>query len=175
MITKEYTTWDNATDAEKVLRVRNLIRVLTGLTAHERKKHFDMGDWLEKNTCGTVGCAAGFCGIDPWFRRHGFKIDLVKNSAQDIAQSGVTHSLKQMTSPEDFFGDQLCDQVFINGVFMRGDGIDQHKAVLGAVRLYLKQLQAEIKYEKAQLAFEVAQQLAQEAQQAFNAATEDRS
>ncbi len=57
-------------------RWENCLRVLLGLTRHERRKHFSMRTWGQKTACGTVACAAGFCGLDPWFRRRGLKLDL---------------------------------------------------------------------------------------------------
>ena len=57
-------------------RWNNAVRVLTALTPHERRKHFDMSNWGQKTACGTVACAAGFCGLDPWFRRRGLKLNV---------------------------------------------------------------------------------------------------
>jgi hypothetical protein len=34
-----------------------------------------MGHWGYETKCGTVTCAAGHCGLDPWFRRRGFKLN----------------------------------------------------------------------------------------------------
>jgi len=60
---------------EKIERWENAIRVLKRLTPHERRKHWQMGWWGEKNECGTVACAAGHCALDPWFRRRGLRMD----------------------------------------------------------------------------------------------------
>lgn len=57
-------------------RWEQLIRVLRELPAHEKKKHFNMGVWITKTKCGTVACAAGWAGLDPWFRRRGLKVQL---------------------------------------------------------------------------------------------------
>lgn len=48
-----------------------------GLSRHERAKHFNMGHWGQKTDCGTSACAAGFCGLDPWFRRRGFRLEVL--------------------------------------------------------------------------------------------------
>lgn len=64
--------WEDATSQEKLLRWDHVILVLSKLTSHQRKEHFDMGEWGRKTECGTVACAAGFCGLNPWFRHRGF-------------------------------------------------------------------------------------------------------
>jgi hypothetical protein len=55
-------------------RLEQAIRVMRSLTPHQRKKHLDMRHWGYETECGTVACAAGHCGMDPWFRRRGFKL-----------------------------------------------------------------------------------------------------
>lgn len=53
-------------------RYQQLIRVMRGLSKHQREKHFNMQEWGRRTRCGTTMCAAGFCGSDDWFQRHGF-------------------------------------------------------------------------------------------------------
>jgi hypothetical protein len=55
-------------------RWQQCLRVLRSLTKHEREHHFDMATWGEKNDCGTTGCAAGHCSLDPWFRKRGLRL-----------------------------------------------------------------------------------------------------
>ena len=55
-----------------IQRYQELIRVMRGLSRHERKHHFDMANWGVETDCGTVCCAAGHAGQDAWFRRRGF-------------------------------------------------------------------------------------------------------
>lgn len=61
--------------AQKRERWENALRVLRGLTRHQRREHFNMAWYAVATDCGTVACAAGHCGLDWWFRRHGFSID----------------------------------------------------------------------------------------------------
>lgn len=51
----------------------NVERVLMNLSEHDRTKHWDMSEFLVDTNCGTVGCAAGHCAMDPWFQAHGWK------------------------------------------------------------------------------------------------------
>lgn len=60
-------------------RWENVLRVLTSMTRHEREHHFAMTIWGTKTSCGTVGCAAGHCSLDPWFRKRGFKGEWATN------------------------------------------------------------------------------------------------
>jgi hypothetical protein len=70
-------TWDECSKKEQIERWENAVRILKSLTPHQRKEHFDMSHWGAKTPCGTVACAAGHCGLDPWFRKRGFKMDFV--------------------------------------------------------------------------------------------------
>jgi hypothetical protein len=58
-----------------IVRWENVERVLDSLPMHERRKHFSMEMWGQKTECGTVACAAGHCGLDPWFRRRGLQLN----------------------------------------------------------------------------------------------------
>ena len=63
------------TPEQLIERWTNVLRVLCGLSAHVRRHHWNMGTWGNETECGTVTCAAGHCGMDPWFRRRGFRYD----------------------------------------------------------------------------------------------------
>lgn len=67
-------TWRQCSIAEKIERWENVDRVLTNMPAHEQKHHFDMHDWGYETECGTIACAAGHCGLDPWFYRRGLSL-----------------------------------------------------------------------------------------------------
>lgn len=56
-----------------IKRLQQVVRVLENLP---RTARVDM--WIWANECGTVACAAGWAGQDPWFRRRGFKLDKVR-------------------------------------------------------------------------------------------------
>lgn len=65
-------SWGECTEVERIERWVNVERVLNDLPPHEREKHFDMRRWGYENDCGTVGCAAGLCSLDDWFRSQGW-------------------------------------------------------------------------------------------------------
>ena len=83
-------------------RWSNVHRVLNAMPEHERLKHWDMSTWGEATECGTVACAAGHCGLDPWFRERGFRLDV---SAASVEISNVT----------EFFGLEGSERIFMNG------------------------------------------------------------
>ena len=99
--------WDDCTAAQKVERWEQVIRVLRGLTKHQRTKHWDMSVYLEKNDCGTIGCAAGHCALDPWFRRRGYRADW-RYSYGDIG-----YFMPDDVGGEHFFGSGW-DEIFEN-------------------------------------------------------------
>jgi hypothetical protein len=98
--------WCDCTIQEKLDRWTNAKRVLVKLPKHEREKHWDMRHWGIQTQCGTVCCAAGHCGLDPWFRQRGFKLkpalfeDVAKATMDrrgiivtDLNQLGAEHIL----------------------------------------------------------------------------------
>jgi len=128
--------WQDCTIKEKLDRWLNAERVLVKLPKHVRIKHWDMRHWGVVTECGTVCCAAGHCGLDPWFRKRGFKlkpvtlqelsigvyaegtdyraetfVDLERDTAGGIepGQGGFENDVR----PGDFFGDG-ADNIFGN-------------------------------------------------------------
>ncbi len=87
-----------------IVRWENCLRVLQRLTPHERRNHWDMSFFGRKNACGTVACAAGHCGLDPWFRRRGFTLRF-NSEGQDIMDGGIV---------ETFFGYKGTNKIFFN-------------------------------------------------------------
>lgn len=77
----------------------NVHRVLHDMPEHDRQKHWDMAHWGVLTECGTVACAAGHCGLDPWFRERGFKLDFVQGSPD-------------ITPPETYFGYEGTGRIF---------------------------------------------------------------
>lgn len=69
----------SVTTAEYIERWEQARRVLENLTPHEREKHWDMRKWCSLTDCGTAACAAGHCGLDPWFRERGFQLNFFRN------------------------------------------------------------------------------------------------
>lgn len=70
---------------ELIERWTNAERVLALMPEHERLNHWDMSKWGIKTKCGTVACAAGHCGLDPWFRERGFRLDFNGTTEGDIS------------------------------------------------------------------------------------------
>jgi hypothetical protein len=97
---------------QTIERWQNAARVLKALTPHERREHWDMGEWGRKTDCGTVACAAGHCGLDPWFRKRGFKLDFPKIKVSE-ANPEITGSLSM--NVDDFFDPEGADAIFCNG------------------------------------------------------------
>lgn len=67
--------WIDCTKEEKIERWENARRVVQAIAddPHAKERHWDTGEWGFQTDCGTVGCAAGHCSMDPWFREQGFK------------------------------------------------------------------------------------------------------
>lgn len=95
------------TTKQVIERWENVIRVLRALTPHERRRHFDMSVVLEKSPCGTVGCAVGFCMLDPWFQRRGLK------ARWDDSISGYVYP--KYSKIDDFFGEAGTSSIFWDG------------------------------------------------------------
>lgn len=90
---------------ELIERWENVDRVLRGLDAHARAKHWDMRNVLYRNECGTVGCALGHCLLDPWFQSQGM---------------GATFNGFGFDRPDSyhvnvFFGLEGANRIFWNG------------------------------------------------------------
>lgn len=85
-------------------RWEQALRVLKGLTPHERQKHFYMGTWGEETDCGTIACLAGHCSLDPWFRERGF--------IGEIRRADLTLQFQKAT-PEYFFGQRGHNMIFM--------------------------------------------------------------
>lgn len=137
MKTRIARTFDQSSQAQKILRWQNVLRVLNALTPHERKKHFDMGSWGQKTECGTVACAAGHCGLDPWFRRQGFKMNFKTLHGRDYT-GGKTKDIISVfpeRNPNQFFGNRGMQAVFVNGA------IETVPEAIEATKAYIAELQ----------------------------------
>jgi len=120
--------WSDCTKRERIARWENVLRVLRALTPHERKQHWDMGTWGHRTECGTVACAAGHCGIDPWFTKRGFQTFEDKDDTS--FKSGISNDVRT------FFGLDGANEIFYDSN-PRPVG-----KVIREVRAYIKQLQA---------------------------------
>src|SRR5258708_4642058 len=86
---------------ELIERWDNVERVLVSMPEHERQRHWNMGTWGEVTDCGTVACAAGHCGLDPWFRERGFALEFHGGSAA-------------IPPVDSFFGFEGTKRIFLN-------------------------------------------------------------
>ena len=84
------TPVENSVYAERLLHAK---RVMRELSEEERLNNFDIGVFARSTDHGIVACAAGFCGLDPWFQERGF---------QTIYTTDGIGSVSML--PEDFFG-----------------------------------------------------------------------
>ena len=142
--------WVNCTNREKIERWENVLRVLRGLSRHERKKHFSMANWGVKTACGTVACAAGFCGLDPWFKRRGLKLIPYNGVDESVDIDYINYYLigegKIITDDKSdtkdavtqFFGPTGTTSIFFNGE-IRPVG-----KVINEVRRYISLMKKEV-------------------------------
>lgn len=131
-------SWDEIPHSEKVVRWERAFKTLDDMSAHAVDHHFNMRVWGLKTECGTVGCAAGKCGFDPWFRRRNFTLDFV-NTYHGETATFTNHG------PIAFFGVEGYEDIFINDFDETPTGRERkprmvHAAVKRAIRKYIAQL-----------------------------------
>jgi polyhydroxyalkanoate synthesis regulator phasin len=159
--------WYDCTFEEKLERWTQALRVLKELLRHVRTKHWNMSHWGIQTECGTVACAAGHCGMDPWFRKRGLKLkavkfdDLIKENVHedDLERSDfkVPKTLSELENyglnlgeggfennvdVSDFFGDE--EYIFSNG---ENRSVND---VIKEIKKYIKELQNEFNRLKAE-------------------------
>lgn len=115
----------------QIERWEQCARVLETMPEHERTQHWDMGTFGTHTACGTVACAAGHCGLDPWFRDRGFQLNFIKCSCGD-----PYCSVQRFSTPQLFFGDKGTERIFLN---CKSRPVE---AVLAEVREYIAELKA---------------------------------
>ena len=110
--------WDDAKLAERIERWENVERVLKALTPYQRRREWDMQNWGVKSQCRTIACAAGHCGMDPWFRRRGMKLNPYKvtkgETLKEVAEVGGMGDFGNMMDPEPFLGEDGCNRIFFD-------------------------------------------------------------
>ncbi len=121
--------WDSLNKRQKVARWKGVLRVLQGLTRHQRTKHFDMFIWLSETECGTVGCIAGHCALDARFAKQGFVATLRRSRFSE--EDGVWN----MPDAELFFGPAGESEVFTN------EKIRTYGEAVRAVKKFIKRLE----------------------------------
>jgi hypothetical protein len=99
------------TNQQLIERWQNVLRVLRALTPHQRKRHWDMQTYGQATDCGTVACAAGHCGLDPWFRRRGIKTTVDSRWGWDTHFGRPNQRVMQLS---EFFGEDGVDNIFLN-------------------------------------------------------------
>jgi len=104
--------WFEISDAERIERWQMAWQTLKDLTPHEKRQHFNMATWGEKTECGTIACAAGHCGLNPWFRRRGFQLNFAKVNHPHVP--GEFYWDASISSVPDFFGPRGTSGIFHN-------------------------------------------------------------
>jgi hypothetical protein len=129
--------WGLISQKDRIERWENVLRVLESLSTHERRNHWDMRVWGQRTECGTVACAAGHCGLDPWFRRRGFKLDFYSDdwTSLNTPVEGLANTGQQ--SVVAFFGREGCSDIFFNTT---PRSVSQ---VIREVKYYLRTLRTE--------------------------------
>jgi len=133
--------WKELSPAEKAERAEGIVRVLEELTPTQRKHAFDMNTWGERSPsevrklpgCGTTACAAGWCGLDPTFRKNGFRMKL----------SDHTFSV----GPADYFGNRIWSNLFMMTDTHFPEVIKQARTIARDMRTVARQLEAKSKAE----------------------------
>lgn len=148
-----FVHWDECSFKEKLARFQNAERVLVNLPKHQRTKHWNMAHWGIVTDCGTVCCAAGHCGLDPWFRKRGLKLkpitfkDLiaeefddsdvdVPRTLDDAEEIGIAHGyggFEDDVSVGEFFGSR-SDTIFGN------DSLRTVNTVIKEIRQRIKEM-----------------------------------
>jgi hypothetical protein len=129
--------WDEIPHSERVIRWERVFKTLDDMSPHAIENHFDMAFWGKRTDCGTVGCAAGQCGLDPWFKRRGFEMRFQYQN----------HEFP-IYDPMEFFGVDGYTDIFLGAFEHTLCGIVRsprqvHAAVKRAVRKYIAQLKRE--------------------------------
>lgn len=100
--------WNDCTLAEQIKRWEEARQTLRDMTPHERRSHWDMTAWGYETECGTVACAAGQCGMRPWFRRRGFKL----TPASRLGYGSIGKFTGGRNAPRSFFGVDGAERIF---------------------------------------------------------------
>ncbi|MGH2613168.1 MAG: hypothetical protein ACRDFB_09015, partial [Rhabdochlamydiaceae bacterium] len=108
--------------------MEHALKVMTNMTPHQRKKHFNMSEWGKRTDCGTVACLAGHCSLDPWFRKQGFK-----GSFDEVYGELDFFNIE----PPIFFGSKVYNDILTNRSFTEyghGSYVNVKKAVVKVIK-----------------------------------------
>lgn len=125
-----------ATNEQLIERWQNVARVLVAMPPHERRKHFDMTTFGVQTACGTIACAAGHCGLDPWFRANGLKLDL-DSLRSERGFATFNDGRFPDSALTDYFG-----EVGVESIFQNSDRRPVSK-VIREVKAHIKRLRSE--------------------------------
>jgi len=118
--------WHEVSHNERVARWENVERVYLSLDEHARAKHFDMEHWILSNDCGTVGCIAGHCALDPYFRNLGLRPTEIKTeSGETLYYEGRIPSIARSILGWDGFERVLRFSDYMNEERRKRDASDQ--------------------------------------------------
>lgn len=121
------------TKAQTAERLLQVVRMLDELP---REKHLDMSQWYR---CGTVACALGWSGVDPWFTRRGFHLEaLYGDKVYKRPKYKVFYDLEAAAA---FFGIDYWDA---HDLFMPGSWASRstRATVAKKIRAFVKALPA---------------------------------
>lgn len=111
-------------------RLEQVIRVLEELP---KEKKFNIQTFM---TCGMTACACGWAGVDPWFRRRGFKTKKYHSHSGDTLYDVSYREFGGMDAVRKFFGIDFgtSSHLFISG-FHQGNS---KRAVIQRLKSFLK-------------------------------------
>lgn len=114
-------TFHQISHAKQIERWEHAYSVLKKMSPHDRREHWDMGNWGVLTECGTVACAAGQCGLDPWFRKRGLKLQFVAWSPE-TRKYEHSNKVSEDTSVKSTFDSDVqsffgygAENIFYNG------------------------------------------------------------
>ena len=111
-------------------RLEQVIRVLEELP---REKKFNLRTFM---ICGTTACACGWAGVDPWFRRRGFKTEKYHSYHGSTPYYVSYRKFSGMDAVREFFGIDFETSIHL---FISGAHQDNSKrAVIRRLKGFLK-------------------------------------
>lgn len=122
-----FNDYVDCTPAERRERWEQCLRVLSTLPEHERTEHWNMSVWAQRTTCGTIACAAGHCGMDPWFIDQGFLVIPVEPDSKPCSPIGDANvdGMPMCDAVKVFFGEAGCDEIFLESSYRSVDAVIQ--------------------------------------------------
>lgn len=120
------------TKAQTAERLLQVVRVLEELPP---KKRLDMRQWYK---CGTVACALGWSGVDPWFTRRSFKT-MTRLGNEKMYKRPYYKGSWELLAAQDFFGINYWDAYHL---FMPKASFNSRRSVVERIKAFVKALPA---------------------------------